>query len=476
MHLELDGHGPLHSQLTRALRARLTSDARGHGARLPSSRELARELGVSRNTVMAAYERLREEGLIHARAASGNFVSVETGPRPSADAPLPSVPPQSRYARRARELNQHAHMPPARPGEGLRYRFDSSTPLANPTLATAWARELARAAAYTRPLHAPTQGMPVLREAISEYLTRRRGVECSADDILIVAGVQQAVSLTARVLLDEGDPVAIEQPQYFAIRQVLQAHGAQVHGVPVDHEGLLVDALPSPAPRLVSVTPSHHFPTGATMSHARRAALLSYAERHACWIFEDDYEGEFRYEGRSPTALRASDGGRRVIYVGTFSKSLFPALRMGYIVMPRALREDYIAAKWLHDFSAPAIEQVALASFIAGGGFERHMRRSSRVLQQRRAALVAALRTHAGDRVEIAQSSAGMHVLAWLRGMSRAQGDAFLARAREAGIGIPSVATEYIEPPDRAGMVLKYAAISLQEIGEAVPMLARCLD
>ena len=473
MHLELDGRGPLHAQLTRALRMRLGASI-ASGSRLPSSRQLALELGVSRNTVVAAYEQLRAEGCIESRAASGIFVAATLQSR-AADATLPDrLEPQSRYARRARRFHDHANLP-SHHVSGMRYSFDCSTPLTNPALTSAWARELARAAAYTSPFNAMTQGLPALREAICDYLARRRGVVATADDVLVVAGIQQAIALAARVLLDDGDEVAIEEPQYFAIRQVLQVHGAQLHGVPVDSEGLCSDELPGEPPRLVCVTPSHQFPSGAIMSLTRRLALLAYAERHQCWIFEDDYDGEFRYDTKPLPALRSLDGGERVIYAGTFSKALFPGLRLGYLVMPPRLRQDFIATKWLHDVSAPAIEQAALANFIATGGFERHMRRSANALKERRSVLVQELRRHAGDRIEIVDSQAGMHLLVWLREQSRSQGEAFIARARMHGLAIPSVTPEYMHPPDRAGVLLKYAGLSVQGIQEAVPLFAHCL-
>ena len=474
MHLELDGQGPLHAQLTRALRKRLESGV-SQGRRLPSSRELARELGLSRNTVLSAYEQLLAEGVIESRAASGIFLSQ----RPRTGTPAPAVPermpPQSSYARRARQFHDHVALP-SHHIEGVRYRFDCSTPSANPALTTAWARELTKAAAYTSPFNADAQGLPALRAAICDYLVRRRGVLVTPDDVLVVNGTQQAIALTARILLDEGDDVAIEEPHYFAIRHVLQVHGAQLQGIPVDDDGLVTDALPAAAPRLICVTPSHQFPTGAIMSMARRRALLDYAVQQQSWIFEDDYDGEFRYTSHPLPPLRSLDGGTRVIYAGSFSKSLFPALRLGYVVMPPSLREDFIAAKWLQDFSSPAIQQAALAGFIANGGFDRHMRRATEALRARRDALLDGLRQYAGDRVEIANSRAGMHLLVWLRGKTRAQGDAFRARARELGLGIPPVAPEYLSPPDRAGLLLKYAGVSVQEIREATPLFARCLD
>ena len=238
---------------------------------------------MSRNTVLAAYEQLRAEGFIESRAAVGNFVATTMWTSKPTAATTGRLEPQSRYARRARRLHDHANLP-SHLIAGMRYRFDCSTLQTNPSLSNAWARELARAAIHTPLCNAPAQGLPALRAAICDYLARRRGVHAVPEDVLVVSGTQQAISLTARVLLDEGDDVAIEDPQYFAIRQVLQIHGAQLRGMPIDREGLFCDALPEEAPRLVCVTPSHQFPTGAIMSLRRRKALLDYAVQHGCWI------------------------------------------------------------------------------------------------------------------------------------------------------------------------------------------------
>ncbi len=475
MFLQLDGQGPIHAQLTRALRTCVLDGRAGAGTQLPPTRSLARELGVSRNTVLAAYEQLRAEGFVTGRTGAGSYVA------PSVRAPDPSpiasasVQPQSRYARRGRAIHQHAAMP-GRLSPGARFAFQYGAPLVNPALTSAWARELARAAAYTLPAYPPSQGLPALREAICAYLGRRRGVQASPEDVLVVAGTQQAVSLAARVLLDEGDAVAIEEPQYFALREVLQIHGASLQPVPVDDGGLVTDALPRHAPRLVCVTPSHQFPTGVVMSLQRRIALLDYAREHHCWILEDDYDGEFRYDSAPLAALRSLDREDRVVYVGSFSKVLFPALRLGYLVMPRGLREDFITAKWADDFGTSAIEQAALANFMADGGFERHLRRAARTLEARRRALLEGLRACSRGRLEIADSRAGMHLVAWLKGLSVEDGDRFIASALRQGLGLHPIAPFYLAPPHRAGLLMGYAALSVTEIQQALEIFSRCLD
>lgn len=475
MYLELDGNGPLHVQLTRALKDVVLEGRLARGARLPPTRQLARELGVSRNTVLAAYEQLRVEGFIEGRVGSGSYVARPLRTLDGGTAAAAPVPPQSEFARRARLFHDHARIP-GRTVPGVRYAFQYGVPMANPALTTVWARELAHAAVYTPPGYPLAQGLPALREAVCDYLARRRGVVACPDDVFIVAGTQQALALAARVLLEPGDVVALEEPHYNALREVMQIHGARLHTVTVDREGLCCHALPCPPPKLVCVTPSHQFPTGAVMSLPRRMTLLDYARRHGCWVLEDDYDGEFRYDGRPLAALRSLDRHGRVLYVGTFSKVVFPALRLGYLVVPPGLRTDFLNAKWQDDFGSPTIEQAALARFIANGGFERHLRRAARALRDRRQVLLEGMRAGAGDRLEIEDSHAGMHLLAWLRGRDRAAGEALVAHARARGLALYPVTPYYLDPPDRAGLLLGFASLTTAEIREAVALLVRCLE
>ena len=291
---------------------------------------------------------------------------------PAAALPALSAPTTA-YARRAR-THFDVHNQPGRTLHGVRFAFQYGAPMTHPGLTDAWARALSHASHYTRPTYGNVQGLPELRAAICDYLARRRGIRAGPDDVIVVAGTQQALALSARVLLEAGDGAVIEEPHYNAVRVGLQVHGARLHAVPVDAEGLAVHRLPRSGVRLACVTPAHQFPTGALLSRARRLALLEWARRCDAWIWEDDYDGEFRHDGAPIPALRAMDGDGRVIYVGSFSKTLFPALRLGYMVVPASLRQDLVAAKWLADFGCPGIEQAALAQFIASGAFERHLR------------------------------------------------------------------------------------------------------
>lgn len=472
MFLELDGRGPLYDQLTRALKASILDGRIGAGTQLPPTRELAQELEISRTTVLAAYEQLRAEGFIDGRVGSGSFVS-HLQARPPQHPVRTKIAAPSRYAQRARAV-RNWDIP--RMHRGLRYNLQYGYPLVNPTLNNAWGRELARAAAYTRLNVNDVAGFGALRQQTCDYLARRRGVQAQPEDVLIVSGTQQAIDLAARVLLDEGDRVVLEEPHYFLAHQALVAHGADIVAVRTDQHGLVCDELPAQAPRLLYVTPSHHFPSGAVLSMQRRLDLLHYAERHQCWILEDDYDGEFRYDAHPLAALRSLDQQDRVIYVGTFSKVMFGGLRLAYMVIPAALRNDFISAKYFSDMACPVIDQAALARFMENGGFERHLRLARKELKARRDALVAGLKEHARDRVEITDTPAGMHLVVWLRGYDAPRREALVAHAHQLGLGLHPMSPLYLKAPERQGLLLGYCGLSVNELREAMQLFGRCLD
>ncbi len=476
MILTLDGSGTLQAQLLRALKARLLDGSHACGARLPPTRELARQLGLSRNTVMAVYEQLQVEGLLEARVGAGSFVTVPTpAPLPAAPPVAASAGPTTAYTRRARASLDVRDLP-GRPMPGARHAFQYGAPMTHPGLAEAWARSLTHAAHYTEPGYGSAQGLPALRSAICDYLARHRGVRATPADVLVVAGTQQALALSARVLLEAGDGAVIEEPHYNALRVGLQVHGAHVHAVPADAEGLQVDAMPAGDVRVAFVTPSHQFPTGAVMSLRRRVALLEWASASDAWIWEDDYDGEFRHDGAPLTPLHALDREGRVIYVGSFSKALFPSLRLGYMVLPARLRRDFVAAKWLADFGSPAIEQAALAHFMASGAFERHLRRTAIELRRRRNALVEGLQGCSHGRLDLGDAHAGMHLVLRLRQGGRAGAEALVALARRQGLGLYTMAPYYLEPPDRGELLMGYAAMTVAGIEDALRVFEHCLD
>jgi GntR family transcriptional regulator/MocR family aminotransferase len=259
------------------------------------------------------------------------------------------------------------------------------------------------------------------------------------------------------------------------MREIMQAHGARLRPVPVDDEGLLCAALPEEGAKLVCVSPSHQFPSGALLSLTRRLELLRYAGRYRSWIIEDDYDGEFRFDAKPISALRTFDEADRVIYIGSFSKILFPALRLGYMVLPAALRGDFIATKRLADFGCPTIEQKALANFMESPGFDRHLRSASATLKTRRKALLTGLETHAGDRVDVVDAPAGMHTVVWLRDCTFDECERLISDARSVGLGLYPIEPHYVNKPLRPGLLLGYAGLSSDDIATAMQLFGKCL-
>jgi len=471
--LEFDGKGPAYAQLTRALKASILSGRLKADTRLPSTRALALEVAMSRITVLAAYEQLHAEGFVYSRVGAGSYVSkLQTSPPLHLLQSEPIAAP-SRYAKRARTQRDSLI---ARRHRGLRLDLQYGEPMTQPALSTSWARELAHAAVYTPLERGDPQGLLALREQICRHLALRRGVEAHPSHVLITNGSQQAYALTARVLLNEGDAAVMEEPHYFGMWQSFAAHGANLLPVRTDREGLVCAELPIQAPRLICVMPSHQFPSGPTMSLSRRLELLRYAEARQNWILEDDYDSEFRFDSQPLAALRSLDEGDRVIYVGTFSKTLFGSMRLGYMVLPAALRQDFINAKYLADICNPVIEQAALAHFMESGGFERHLRQMGRTLKARRETLLNGLRRYVGERIQIADTHAGMHVVVWLRDYDHAQLEALIDYAHERGLGLYPIAPHYHGRPAIPGLLLGYCGLSSLELQEAAQLFGACLD
>lgn len=481
--LRLDGDGPRFRQLYRALRAAILDGTLAAGAKLPATRALAAELGLSRTTVLLAFEHLAAEGYLAGRHGSGSYVEAAPAPRvPAATRRAGERPPRlSAYgnalaAARRRPLYS-GYIADRAP---LPYDFRYGAPAMADFPVRAWQRCLGRRArrasarAYD---YGHRQGSPALRAALADYLRRARGIACDADEILIVNGSQQALDLGARVLLDRGERAVVEEPGFEGARNAMRAAGAGLVLAPVDAEGFDPAVLASAArtARLAYVTPSHQYPLGGVMPYARRIALLDWAARTDAWVIEDDYDSEFRYGGRPLEALKALDEQRRVLYVATCSKVMFPALRIGYAVLPPALIEPLTRAKAVADGGSPVLEQDALADFIGSGAFERHLRRSRTRIGARRAALLAALQRELGDAVEVSGANAGMHLVVWLRDVLAPQLGALVRAAADAGIGIYPVSAYYDAPPPRAGLLLGYAALDEREIRIGIERLAQLL-
>jgi len=468
--LPLDGRGALYAQLARALKRAILQGRLIAGAPLPPTRALAQTLRLSRNTVVAAYDALCAESLTTARGRAGTYVRGQAPTAPPSTS-RSAIEAPSRYAARARTLPA----PTLSQNQRLPLNLGYGQPLLYPELFHSWRRKLAAAALRSAPGYPGTkEGHPPLRQALAEHLAERRGVVCTADDIIIVTGTQQAVTVAARVLIDEGDTTAIEEPHYQYLLHALTAHGARVAGVRTDHDGLVVSEVP-PRARLICVTPSHQFPSGAVMSPERRIELLEFAARHDSWILEDDYDSELRHDGRPLPALRSLDLSGRVIFAGTFSKTLFPSLRLGYIVCPQGLRMDLCRAKLLDDISCPVLEQAALAAFIQGRQFERHLTRVVKELGVRRQALIEGLERHVGDSIEINASHAGTHLVVWLKTLRPRDLHALIGIAESRGLGLHPIHLHYLRPPQRPGLLMGYAGLAPEELRVAAELFGRCL-
>jgi GntR family transcriptional regulator/MocR family aminotransferase len=325
--------------------------------------------------------------------------------------------------------------------------------------------------------YAPSNGYLPLRQMVAEYLRRTRAVRCDPDQVLIVNGSQQALDLLARVCLDPGDAVLLEDPGYLGARRAFIAHGATLLPAPVDGQGLVVDHLDGAAgarsPRLLYVTPSHQFPTGALMSLPRRLALLRWARARGTLVLEDDYDSEFRYSGRPVEALQGLDSTGTVIYIGTFSKVLFPALRLGYLVLPPGLLEAVNTAKWLSDRYTAMLEQQVLADFFAEGHFERHLRAMRLVYQERRDAFLAALERELGDLTLPPLAETGLHALVRLR--TPVAENALVARAAALGVAIYPARPYYLQPPAETALVMGFTGLTERRIAEGMRRLGRAL-
>lgn len=458
-----------------AIKQAIATGAHPPGALLPSTRALAVEWGLARATVTAAFEQLQAEGYIETRAGARARVApgLRLVPLPRRDGEAAAPKPRlSAYGERL----DAAELPRVTRPFPIDFRYGELSGGDFPTLA--WRRALTRVAMRrpTRLRYGDPRGLPELRGALQAYLWRARGLRCEAEDILIVNGTQQGLDLCARLLLDAGDAVVFEEPGYHLARQVFLTAGARLAPQPVDREGMRTAALP-PA-RLAFVTPSHQLPLGSILSAPRRQELLAWAAANRAVIVEDDYDAEYRY-GISPVPpLRSLDPGGHVIYLGTVSKTLSPVLRLGYLVLPPSLRAIFAKAKRMSDRHSPELEQAALAGLIESGAYERHLRRLRRRNGERRAALLAALRVHIGQRVTIVGTDAGLHVLAWLEELPQSREAELVEKAAAASLGIYGVSAHYHRIEDagrRAGLVIGYAALDEREIEAGIVRLAALL-
>jgi GntR family transcriptional regulator / MocR family aminotransferase len=466
---------PLFQQVYRGLRQAILSGAFRAGNRLPSTRELAERLGISRTVVLLAYDQLLAEGFVEGLGGSGTYVSQSLDAARSRSQHQSAQLKLSRFGEAAARSASSVDFP-GRRATPLRYDFAYGGRGDVDTFPfEMWRRILLRHVHKAPPReldYAAPAGSHALREAIAVHVRRSRAAACDASQVIVVNGSQQALDLVARVLLERGDRVAIEDPQYQGAREIFRSAGARLHAVPVDGEGLDPARLPKKA-RLAFVTPSHQFPTGVILPLARRLALLDWARKCDAVIVEDDYDGEFRYEGQPLESLQGLDSEGRVVYLGTFSRTMFSALRIGYLIAPRPLVQAFTAAKWLCDRHTATLEQETLAEFIASGMYERHLKRIRRRNTAHRAALLEAIAKHLSDRVEVSGDGAGAHVVLWLEQGKNEQEVA--ARAAQKEVGVYGVARYFLSGATRPGLILGYTRLNEADICEGIRRLAEVL-
>jgi GntR family transcriptional regulator/MocR family aminotransferase len=497
--VKLDGIGRLHQQVYRALRGEILGGRLTSGERVPSTRDVAGLLKVSRNTALLAYEQLLAEGFITPRSGAAGTVVAHVLPpdgyvarptrRPASTRPRPIDPSPTlaaageRYVKSARACALELGVPSLTwemTPPAIRYDFRPGRASFGDLPYALWRRLLnarARDAKVADLDYGPPAGRRELREAIAARLRRVRGLDADPGNIVIVNGTQQALDLISRVLLNPGDRVLMEEPHYTGARCAFMAAGAEMVFSPVDGHGIRIPAAAHARRqfRLAYVTPSHQFPTGAVLSMERRLRLIEWAARQGAFIVEDDYDGEYRYDGPPLQALTGMDRAGCTIYVGTFSKTLFPALRLGYLVLPTPLVEPIVATKAITDTGTPALAQLALADFIAEGHFDRYLRRTTASNAARRDALVAAIDGVFGDQAAVCGASAGLHLLVWLRGRRGGVIRDVHARAERAGVGLYTVDPFYATPPERTGILLGFAPLMPADIREGIRRLAGAL-
>ncbi len=464
------------NQVFDRLRQGILSGTLAPGARLPPTRNLADELGVARQTVVLAYERLAAEGYVRARVGSGTFVATDlpdSTPTPMA-VPVSDAPALSRrgtaLAAIPSQAAQAMGLAPVAEGSQL---LAPGIPAPELFPAAAWASSAARALRELPPGltgYPDPQGLPTLRAEIAAHLAATRGLIAPPERIVVTAGTQQALRIAAELVLDPDDPAWVEDPGYIAGRGALLAAGARLCPVPSDAEGLDVAAgiAIAPSARLALVAPSHATPLGGALPIGRRLALLDWAARAGAWLLEDDCDSEFRWEGRPLPPLASLDRAGRVIYCGTFSKTIAPALRLGFAVVPAPLIDAFVRARTLSDRGPPVMMQATLAAFMQAGTLAPHIRRMRTEYAARRAALLSALGTHCPAITPIA-APGGLHMVARLPDGSDDTAVALRARAR--GLAVVPLAAYYAGPPRMSGLVMGFAGTPIPLAAEAARRL-----
>jgi GntR family transcriptional regulator/MocR family aminotransferase len=459
---------PLQQQLREHLRQAILDGRLASGTRLPSTRALARALDVSRTVTSAAYDDLFAEGYLEGRRGSGTYIGRDLPPLPPLRRPVPNATPRW-LVKAPPVVSDESSAPPT-------IAFQLGTPSIASLPPRVW-REAWRAVMSQFPpnSYGPPAGDPALREALAAYLGRSRGLACTPEDIFITAGATHALDLIARATLSVGDAVGLEEPGYPAARHSFLARGGRLVPVPIDEDGLQVEWLPqgAAAPLLVYTTPSHQYPLATRLSVARRLALLTWAETNESLIVEDDYDSEFRFDAAPLPALASLDSAGRVAYIGTFSKVLTPALRVGYLVAPPLLRQRIEQLQYLTDEYVSWPLQQMLAAFIANGHLDRHIRRMRQQYAQKRQTLAHTLAPLA-PLAQLRGLEAGLHAYLELRSDLNATFVATLARQR--GVQVTPLDAYYVGTPDRSGVLLGYGNLDMPEIIQGATVLREVIE
>lgn len=465
---------PLYLQLYQQLRSAILQGTLQGQRRLPAGRVLAKQLGLARITVSQAYDQLEAEGFVVRRSGAGTFIAHHLPLPQSVD--LQARPFQPTLSSWGKRVLQTAVSPtPKLPKHEIEFGFGRAFPHIFPY--DIWRKLLARYLSTDDAMlsrYGSVAGFLPLRKALADYLTRWRGVVCTAEQVVIVNGAQQALDILARLLLEPGDEVLVETPGYTDAAALFSLNGARLTAVPVDDAGFCVDQIPAQSQaRLAFVTPSNQFPHGGTLPLERRLALLAWAKQQEALIIEDDYDGELRYDGRPLAALQGLSADEQVIYLGTFSKVLFPALRLSYVVLPTALVRPFVQAKMLIDRGAPTLTQAAVADFMVEGHFERHLRHLRQAYGQRRQTLVSALQVHLGGGVRYAEEPAGLHVMLYLP--EQVEETAVVRAAEQVGVGVYAAAPYFLANDSPPAILLGFSGLSEPEIAEGVARLGGVL-
>jgi GntR family transcriptional regulator / MocR family aminotransferase len=474
----------LHTQIYDAYRTAIVTGSLRPRQRIPSTRVLATELGVSRFPVLNAYAQLLAEGYFESRVGAGTVVSSLlpeqlTSSGPTSSGPTRSAPAKARFAAPGSGPRRVARHPNLRrfqrfPWFQRQGAFGVGQVAFDHFPLHIWSKLVARRSRNMKAesfQYGDRTGFRLLRETLASYLRTARSLHCEAEQVMIVAGSQQALEISARVLLDPGSSVWVEQPGYRLAQDAFVLNGCNLVPVPIDEEGLDVAAgiRRCPEARAALVTPSHQYPLGVTMSASRRFQLLEWAQATGSWIIEDDYDSEYRYESLPIASLQGLDASARVIYVGTFSKVLFPALRLGYIVIPPDLIEAFLTVRWAMDLGPPSFYQEVLADFIGEGHFARHIRRMRVLYRERRSALVESIREELGTMVEVLGGEAGMHLTVTLP--NKIHDLEIAERAARENLWLWPLSPNYLGEATRSGFVLGFGGTEVAEIPGAVRKL-----